>query len=276
MFLKIPLERLSLLCHNVATCLSAGLGVPASLRASVRSSSAGPLRGIVEAAAESTASGTELSEALEPNRDRFPRFFVPVIRCGEQSGRLDEAFRYLAQHCHLMARPSSLARNIWLLPLAILVGFSLVGLVITAVVAPIWVALAHAGQELGRYAVLAAVVAVVLFVPEVRAVVDRVKLAIPVVGAIERDLAVNRFFHALHLVYATGGMRVEAMIRLAMMSVASTAIIPMQDVLGLDGSARMNKPAGKGGWWCWRLLPGQTDRRLERWLRELSETYGRI
>ncbi len=67
----------------------------------------------------------------------------------------------------------------------------------------------------------------------------------------------------------------EAMIRLALMSVASTAIIPMQDVLGLGEEARMNKPAGKGGWWRWRLLPGQPDRRLERWLLELTGTYGR-
>jgi len=67
----------------------------------------------------------------------------------------------------------------------------------------------------------------------------------------------------------------EAMIRLAMMSVAATAVIPMQDVLGLGEEARMNKPAGKGDWWRWRLLPGQIDRRLERWLLELTKTYGR-
>lgn len=67
----------------------------------------------------------------------------------------------------------------------------------------------------------------------------------------------------------------EAMMRLAMMSVASTAIIPMQDVLGLGEEARMNKPAGRGVWWRWRLPSGQPDRRLERWLRELTETYER-
>ncbi|OPY05384.1 MAG: 4-alpha-glucanotransferase [Syntrophaceae bacterium PtaB.Bin038] len=68
----------------------------------------------------------------------------------------------------------------------------------------------------------------------------------------------------------------EEMIRLAMMSVASTAIIPMQDVLGLGEEARTNRPAGKGGWWRWRMPPGVPDRRLERWLRELTETYGRV
>ncbi|NPV03621.1 MAG: 4-alpha-glucanotransferase [Syntrophaceae bacterium] len=67
----------------------------------------------------------------------------------------------------------------------------------------------------------------------------------------------------------------EAMIRLAMMSVAATAIIPMQDWLGLGAEARMNLPAGRGGWWRWRLVPGQIDRRLEHRILEMTKTYGR-
>jgi 4-alpha-glucanotransferase len=68
----------------------------------------------------------------------------------------------------------------------------------------------------------------------------------------------------------------EAMIRLAMMSVAQTSVIPMQDVLGLGSEARMNVPGGKGSYWCWRMLPGQANRRLEQWLREMTGTYGRV
>jgi len=37
----------------------------------------------------------------------------------------------------------------------------------------------------------------------------------------------------------------------------------------------MNRPSGRGGWWRWRLLPGQTDRRLERRILEMTKTYGR-
>jgi len=66
------------------------------------------------------------------------------------------------------------------------------------------------------------------------------------------------------------------MIRLAMMSVAETSVIPMQDVLGLGSEARMNVPGGKGSYWRWRLLPGQIDRRLEQWLLEMTGTYGRV
>ena len=44
-----------------------------------------------------------------------------------------------------------------------------------------------------------------------------------------------------------------AFIRAALTSVANLAVIPVQDVLGLDSSARMNIPSESEGSWAWRL-----------------------
>ena len=66
-----------------------------------------------------------------------------------------------------------------------------------------------------------------------------------------------------------------ALIRLAMMSVANWVILPMQDVLGLGGEARMNRPAVAHGNWEWRLIPGQIAPPLSERLLEMTETYGR-
>jgi 4-alpha-glucanotransferase len=38
--------------------------------------------------------------------------------------------------------------------------------------------------------------------------------------------------------------------------VAILAVIPVQDVLGLDSDARMNIPSKPGGNWTWRLRKG--------------------
>jgi 4-alpha-glucanotransferase len=65
------------------------------------------------------------------------------------------------------------------------------------------------------------------------------------------------------------------LIRLALMSVADTAIIPMQDLLGLGEEGRMNRPAVSNGNWEWRLLPRQTTRSLIATLSEMTEIYGR-
>ena len=65
------------------------------------------------------------------------------------------------------------------------------------------------------------------------------------------------------------------LIRLLMMSVANTVIFPLQDILGLGGEARMNRPATVEGNWEWRLLPGVLTPDLATKLREMTELYGR-
>ncbi len=65
------------------------------------------------------------------------------------------------------------------------------------------------------------------------------------------------------------------LIRLAMMSVANTVIVPMQDILGLGEEARMNRPATTEGNWRWRLSPGQLTAPIADNLREMTELYGR-
>jgi 4-alpha-glucanotransferase len=65
------------------------------------------------------------------------------------------------------------------------------------------------------------------------------------------------------------------LIRLALMSVADTAIVPMQDLLGLGEGARMNRPATEQSNWQWRLAPEQLTAPLAKELQELTELYGR-
>jgi 4-alpha-glucanotransferase len=64
-------------------------------------------------------------------------------------------------------------------------------------------------------------------------------------------------------------------IRLALMSVADAAIIPLQDVLGLGSEARMNLPGTTEGNWCWRFLPDMLTEEIKARLRELTAIYGR-
>jgi len=65
------------------------------------------------------------------------------------------------------------------------------------------------------------------------------------------------------------------LIRLAMMSVARMAVLPMQDILGLGREARMNRPASNQRNWLWRLDPHSLNGRASSRLREMTELYGR-
>ncbi|MDH5527226.1 MAG: 4-alpha-glucanotransferase [Nitrospirota bacterium] len=61
----------------------------------------------------------------------------------------------------------------------------------------------------------------------------------------------------------------------AMGSVAETCLLPMQDVLGLDGSARFNRPGEAEGNWGWRMLQEQLDEAPAERLRSLCVHHGR-
>ena len=64
----------------------------------------------------------------------------------------------------------------------------------------------------------------------------------------------------------------EAFCRAVMNSKSDTAVLSMQDVLGLDGTARMNFPSTIGGNnWKWRMLPGAADAALARRLRQWNQ-----
>ncbi|HEX9399666.1 MAG TPA: 4-alpha-glucanotransferase [Anaeromyxobacter sp.] len=88
------------------------------------------------------------------------------------------------------------------------------------------------------------------------------------------DVAEEKAFARAYL--ATDGREMNwVMIRALLASVAETAIVPLQDVLGLGSEARMNRPATLGGNWTWRfreeaLRPEHAER-----LAELARIYDR-
>ena len=72
-----------------------------------------------------------------------------------------------------------------------------------------------------------------------------------------------------------GGDLVWQFIRLALSSVSSYCIIPMQDILELDDSARMNIPSTLGGNWSWRYSEDMVDREIKEKLLAMTQIYGR-
>jgi 4-alpha-glucanotransferase len=68
----------------------------------------------------------------------------------------------------------------------------------------------------------------------------------------------------------------EYFIRTVLASAANTAIIPMQDYLGLGLDARMNTPATTGLNWQWRLLPTAPSPALAAKIHHLTKRHRRF
>ncbi len=67
-----------------------------------------------------------------------------------------------------------------------------------------------------------------------------------------------------------------AMVSQVMASRANTAIVPWQDLLGLDGSHRMNTPGTTSGNWRWRFNWDQVPAGLYQRTRDLLQQHGRL
>lgn len=64
-------------------------------------------------------------------------------------------------------------------------------------------------------------------------------------------------------------------IRALLASVADTAIVPLQDLLGLGTEARTNLPNSTSGNWAWRYKAGALTKEIGERLKKLAQIYGR-
>jgi 4-alpha-glucanotransferase len=68
----------------------------------------------------------------------------------------------------------------------------------------------------------------------------------------------------------------DTLMRAAYTSVGETAIVPVQDILGLGSDARMNRPGAKSDNWSWRMEPGGLSDPDAKRMRRLAEITGRV
>lgn len=81
--------------------------------------------------------------------------------------------------------------------------------------------------------------------------------------------------HVRRYVGGKGQDVLECLLRSVFMSVADTAIFPLQDLLHLGSEARMNIPGTAFGNWGWRFTWDMVARDLAGHIREQVECYGR-
>ncbi len=89
------------------------------------------------------------------------------------------------------------------------------------------------------------------------------------IGADTRD-------HCCRYLGSNGSNPAEDLIRIALMSVADTAILPFQDLLGLASPSRMNVPGNAFGNWEWRFEWDGVSGRLADEYAALLHRYGRF
>ncbi len=125
-----------ILSRQLATLFQAKVPVIQALRTLLEESANPALREALGAILDDVSGGSSLSEAFSRQPHVFSSFYVNMVRAGEESGKLEEVFTYLADYLERSYTLLSKARNALIYPAFVSLAFVGVIAVMLAVVIP--------------------------------------------------------------------------------------------------------------------------------------------
>lgn len=101
---------------------------------------------------EDLQGGSSISQALSKYPDAFSTFYVNMVRSGEESGKLDEIFNYLADYLDRTYEVTSKAKSALIYPSFIILTFiGVMVLMFTFIIPKIALMISDSGQEVPFY-----------------------------------------------------------------------------------------------------------------------------
>ncbi|MFZ2523484.1 MAG: type II secretion system F family protein [Minisyncoccia bacterium] len=102
--------------------------------------------------ADDLQGGSPISKALARHPDAFSDFYVNMVKAGEESGKLDETFNYLADYLDRSYEVTSKAKNALIYPSFIIVVFiGVMVLMFTVIIPKIALMITDSGQDIPIY-----------------------------------------------------------------------------------------------------------------------------
>jgi len=231
---RVSMKDIVILSQQLSTLFSAQVSALRVFRLLGAESENPKLGRALNDIAENLQAGSSISASLEKHSDIFDSFYVSMVKAGEESGRLDESFSYLAEHLDRTFEVTSKAKNALIYPAFIIFTFfSVMGLMLTMVIPKIAGILTDSGQEIPTYTkfviglsnflvdygwlVIVGLV-VLIFVglrlrktPAGKRTLDELKLGVPVVGNLFEKLYLSRIADNLDTMLASGIPMVKAL-----------------------------------------------------------------
>lgn len=233
LFESVTNRDIVLLSRQIATLFEAQVSALRVFRL-LASESEKPLLGrVLTEVGDDLQSGSPISKALSKHPKVFSAFYVNMVKAGEESGKLDETFLYLADYLDRSYEVMSKAKNALIYPAFVIATFFVVMILMMTMVIPrISSILIDAGQEIPLYTqvvisisnffvnygvfllILLIVGSVFLFryanTPQGRASFSAFELAIPYVGDLYKKLYLSRIADNLATMLGSGISVVQA------------------------------------------------------------------
>lgn len=179
------------------------------------------LRQVLVAISDDLQGGSSISKALAKHPQVFSGFFVNMVRSGEEAGKLDQIFGFLADYLERTYEVTSKARGALVYPLFVIITFiGVMALMLTTVIPSISSILTESGQDIPVYTkivlgisfffveygwlLLAIVVIAVLVLwrfsktENGRYALSEFKIRLPYIGTLFRKLYLSRISDNMH------------------------------------------------------------------------------
>ncbi len=98
---NVKIDELIIFSHQMATLAKAGISVVRAVRGLAESARNPRLAQALDGVANDLEAGVDFATSLKRHGDVFSSLYASVIHVGENTGRLDEAFRRIAQYLEL-------------------------------------------------------------------------------------------------------------------------------------------------------------------------------
>lgn len=234
LFESVKLRDLVIVSRQLATLFAAQVSALRIFRLIAAESENHKLAVALTNVAEDLQGGSSISGAMTKHPDVFSDFYISMVQAGEESGRLDETFLFLADYLDRTYEVTSKAKNALIYPTFIVFTFfTVMAMMLTLVIPKISSILIDSGQEIplytkvviglsdflvsyGLFIIIALIVGVFFLVrfgmtKAGKESFDSFKISIPYVGTLYEKLYLARISDNLNTMLASGIPMVRAL-----------------------------------------------------------------
>lgn len=233
LFDHVSLKEIVILSRQISTLFEAQVSAVKAFRLLGGESENILLRKSLSQIADDIQTGVSISASLEKHPQLFSNFYVHMVRAGEESGKLNETFLYLADYLDRSYELTSKTRNALIYPIFVIITFiAVMVLMLTLVIPKLSEILSESGQDIPIYTkivigaskflvdyglfFLVVVVIAVFYLVRVgmqssgKHYFDSTKLTIPYIGDLYKKLYLSRISDNMDTMLSSGISMVRA------------------------------------------------------------------
>ena len=224
---RVKVKDIVVMSRQITTLFEAQISALRAFRLLAAEAENPTLRKHLTEVADDLQSGTTISAALAKHPKLFSPFYVSMVKAGEESGRLDEVFAFLADYLDKTYEVTSKAKNALIYPAFIVMTFfGVMILMLTTVIPKLAAVLIESGQEVPLYtkiviglstflskffwlfAIMVVVAIIVMYkyfqTHSGRAALSKAKVSVPYIGTLYKYLYLSRIADSLSTTLRSG------------------------------------------------------------------------